>query len=302
MTGTTTHELTGLEPDNLLAFLALLGLLRSLETVQPEWHPRAVWRGSPLSATLKINREVTRDQIASEADAGIKQIGKSYAVLGDNDDIKFTVDEFRVLAEKTRTSRVESLIVCTLASDGAVKRNKGKVEPTAFCAMFGSGHQHFLKRLRSVPCEGTADDVQSALFKTWQYFDGTDSFRWDPIEDRRYALQFGDPSNTKNKIGTVTGANRLAAVGFGILASAPTARGLATLGMAVKDKQNYAYWPLPAVHTSLAAYLALLAHPALANQEESVRLADYGISAVARAERFQVDKYFSFARARMQFL
>jgi len=35
------HRLEGLEPDNLLAFLALLGLLRSLETARPAWRPRA---------------------------------------------------------------------------------------------------------------------------------------------------------------------------------------------------------------------------------------------------------------------
>ena len=32
--------LPGLEADNLLAFLALLGLLRALETVREEWRPR----------------------------------------------------------------------------------------------------------------------------------------------------------------------------------------------------------------------------------------------------------------------
>ena len=37
------HRLNGLEPDNLLAFLALLGLLRALETARPKWRPRARW-------------------------------------------------------------------------------------------------------------------------------------------------------------------------------------------------------------------------------------------------------------------
>lgn len=43
MTEMRTYRLAGLEPDNLLAFLALLGLLRSLQAVHPEWHPRARW-------------------------------------------------------------------------------------------------------------------------------------------------------------------------------------------------------------------------------------------------------------------
>ena len=37
------HRLAGFEPDNLLAFLALLGLLRSLESARPTWRPRAAW-------------------------------------------------------------------------------------------------------------------------------------------------------------------------------------------------------------------------------------------------------------------
>lgn len=297
--GTTEHELSGLEPDNLLAFLALLGLLRALETAKPDWHPRVKWHGSPLSANLIIDREVTSDQLASETDIGVKQIGQWYAVLDGYDDIKFTSEEFRTL-QRTCTNRIQSQIVCALASDGTIKKNGKKITPTAFCAIFGSGHQHFLKRLRSVPCDGTADDIHSALFETWQYLDDTPSFRWDPIEDRRYALQFGDPS--KNKIGTVRGANRLAAIGFGTLVSVPTTRGLATLGLVDKDKQKYACWPVPNVPTTLAVYLALLAHPDLANPKESFKLKLYGISAIARAERFQVEKYFNFTRARMQFL
>ena len=39
MTGRETHRLDGLETDNLLAFMALLGLLRSLEEARPDWRP-----------------------------------------------------------------------------------------------------------------------------------------------------------------------------------------------------------------------------------------------------------------------
>ena len=303
MTARTIHELKGLEPDNLLAFLALLGLLRSLETAKPEWQPRVAWRGSPLSAELEIRSAATSEQITAEANTGIKRIGKAYsAALEGKQDLKFAPAEFRALAENTRTRPIESRIVTTLASDGALKKNGKEVIPTAFCAMFGSGHQNFLKRLQHVPCEGTADDVRSALFETWQYEDKTDSFRWDPIEDRRYAHQFGAPRESKNKVGTVAGANRLAAVGFGTLVSAPAADGLATFGIAVMDREQYAFWPLPAVPTSLTAYLALLAHPMIESAENSMELIRYGVRAVARARRFQVDRYFNFARARIQFL
>ena len=38
--GNRTHRLERLEPDNLLAFLALLGLLRTLQAARPQWGGR----------------------------------------------------------------------------------------------------------------------------------------------------------------------------------------------------------------------------------------------------------------------
>jgi hypothetical protein len=302
MTATTIHELKGLEPDNLLAFLALLGLLRALETAKPDWRPRIAWTGTPLAAQLDLAVPAKAAEIASGAEAGIKRIGKSYAVLGGKKDLKFTSDEFRVLARAAK-SEVESRVVAALASNGALKRDEKEVEPTALCAMFGQGHQHFLERLRELTSDGTMEDIARALFEVWRYEDDTDGFRWDPNEDRRYALQFGDPSESKNKIGTVKGANRLAAIGFGALASAPTAAGLATLGsLANERRQRHVCWPLVEVPTSLAGHLALLAHPGLGDEETATRLASYGVAGVARARRVQVGKFVNFARARIQFL
>ena len=37
------RRLDGLDSGNLLAFLALLGLLRSLEEAEPSWLPRVAW-------------------------------------------------------------------------------------------------------------------------------------------------------------------------------------------------------------------------------------------------------------------
>jgi hypothetical protein len=52
----TEHRLEGLEPDNLLAFLALLGLLRALEEARPAWRPRVRWSidEPPLRPVLRL--------------------------------------------------------------------------------------------------------------------------------------------------------------------------------------------------------------------------------------------------------
>lgn len=79
MTTAVRHRLEGLEPDNLLAFLALLGLLRALEATDrdhPEgellW-PRAAWDidNPPLRPVLCLARHVTPRRVAEIAAQGV---------------------------------------------------------------------------------------------------------------------------------------------------------------------------------------------------------------------------------------
>ena len=55
MTAFATHRLDGLEHDNLLAFMALLGLLRALEGARPDWRARVSWTvdDPPLRPALR---------------------------------------------------------------------------------------------------------------------------------------------------------------------------------------------------------------------------------------------------------
>jgi len=302
----TTHRLTGLEADNLLAFLALLGLLRSLDTSKPEWEARVAWHGAPPATELRLAAAVDRENMIAEVNAGVRQLGEAYGF--DRKDLKYTVEEFRALAREAQRGRERGRLVAALASDGAVRRSskEGRVETTRLCLLLGQGHQHFLSRLTEMAQrerEEDEADLARALFETWRYEDKDESFRWDPIEDRRYAHQFGDPSESRNKIGTVAGANRLAAIGLGLLTSAPTATGLATLGVTgLRREQVVVCWPIVGAPTSLSGYVALLAHPWLGDEHTAPELAHYGVLAVARARRYQVDRYFNFERARIQFL
>jgi hypothetical protein len=133
-----------------------------------------------------------------------------------------------------------------------------------------------------------------------------DSFRWDPIEDRRYAYQYGDPSDDSNKIGTVPGADRLAAFGFALMTSAPAGGELTSLGIFRRDGNIIFCWPLVDVPTSLAGHLALLGHPALGDEARAKELAAYGVVAVARSDRYGVRvaqaEYHNLTRARLQYL
>jgi hypothetical protein len=300
---TTTLKLKGLEADNLLAFLALLGLLRALDAAKPQWYPRAAWRGTPMVGELQLDDISDADEIVAATEEGIQSLAQAY--IFDRANVTYTPDEFRRVAEEVRDDRRRAELIAALASDGAVKRDGEMVEVTPLCAMFGQGHQHFLARLAgSAKREHPANlaDLSDALFKQWRYEDDTDGLRWDPIEDRRYAHQFGDPSEAKNQIGTVTGANRLAAIGFAAFTSVPQATGLVTLGISGRRGERDVCWPLPNVPTSGTGYVALLAHPALGADDGAWALAAYGVYGVARARRFQVGKYVNFERARILLL
>jgi len=300
-----THLLTGLEADNLLAFLALLGLLRALDAVRPEWAARVAWSGTPPSAELHFACGVGREDAIAQANTGIHRLGGAYHF--DRKDLKYTADEFRATARDAQRDREHARLVAALSSDAALKRGSRneEVAATPLCAMFGQGHQHFLSRLTEMAHrEDKRDeaDLEGALFEQWRYQDKTEGFRWDPREDRRYAHQSGDPSEARNKIGTVTGANRLAAIGLSVLTSVPTSSGLATLGVSGDRRERRICWPIVGTPTSLSGYVALLAHPWLGDEQRAPGLARYGVVAVARARRYQVEKYFNFERARLQFL
>jgi hypothetical protein len=72
----TRFRLEGLEPDNLLAFLALLGLLRALEIARPDWNPRAAWEVDqpPLRPILTVVQPAGEGPICEVAAAGIAQL------------------------------------------------------------------------------------------------------------------------------------------------------------------------------------------------------------------------------------
>ena len=303
------HLLSGLEADNLLAFLALLGLLRVINTARPEWQASVYWAGMPLAARLTVKDTVDRSMLLLSVIEGVATLTPAYG-FDENKDIVYSQNEFRNLCKRSITKPRQLEIIAALGSDGCLKRDKDVIEPTPYCAIFGQGHQHFLARLREVVAYGSPSPTKAlkkevfeqALFNEWMYTDTTPSFRWDPQEDRRYALQFGNPSEERNKIGTVAGANTLAAIGFMQLITAPTQHGLEALGVMGRRGANVLCWPLPGVPTTLNGYMALMRHPDMHSRSAAPALAAYGITGVARANRIQVGKFFNFERAVIQTL
>ena len=312
------HRLEGLEPGNLLAFLALLGLLVALEHVKRDWRPRVRWSWDelPLRPVLVLRDAVPGHEVCEAAAAALSELATAHDFQG-RADVSHTVDEARIALKASRTTGGHAAaLTSALLSDAAVKVQQGKqldqVEATPLCLLFGQGHQHFLDRLDSVPrLEAppprgrgrksvqitAADCLAEALFASWARPDPTQSFRWDPVEGVRYALMFGDPSNASNKQGTQHGANRLAAIGLSVFTAAPVIRGhevrLGLPGGAWPGGFALA-WPLWKGAASLSAIAALLRHPALRDATAEA----LGVAQVRETRRFPLGKFMNFSEAR----
>jgi hypothetical protein len=108
-------KLKGLEADNLLAFLAFLGLLRALDSAKPRWRARAAWLGTPMIAELEVDGIVDADEIVLSADEGIRSLARDYKF--DRADITYKPDEFRLLGEEAHNAGQRAELVAALASD-----------------------------------------------------------------------------------------------------------------------------------------------------------------------------------------
>jgi hypothetical protein len=317
------HRLEGLEPDNLLAFLALLGLLRSLETARPAWRPRAAWdldRG-PLRPILLLAEPHAQRDITEAAVEGAGRLAELYDFSAEKSDdpaqkdLNYTDACARGLLSEAAAeeNRERADLWAALMCDAAAR--EGRIEATPLCLLFGQGHQHFLERLATVPRTEAppprgrgsnrvsltaSETIEEALFVPWLRQDPTPGFRWDPEEDVRYALRAGDPSAEKST--TQHGANRLAALGLPILTAAPVQRGnrvrLQVLGGSVARDFTFA-WPIWREPASLAAIRAMLSHPDLTGDPATAqtKLAHLGVEQVRRARRIGVGRFMNFTRA-----
>jgi len=322
MKASTTHRLDGLEPDNLLAFLALLGTLRAIEKAQPKLQPCISWTVDepPLRPCLHVAQALEREALAEAVARGVGQLAEAYD-FGGRTDLNFTPQECRKLlaaaAEAaTPRDRTRADLLAALMHDAAVKDGKDPaIDPTPLCLLFGQGHQHFLQRLTDVPRAAAppprgkgrqaapvtaAQAIGEALFEIWHRQDPTPSFRWDPAEDVRYATMGGDPTDPAFKVGTQHGANRLAAVGLPALGLAARSRGSRVRTVITAGRRDGAgtftfAWPIWQQPMGLRGIIALLTHPQLHTRDA---LAHLGVVDVLVVQRISVGKFMNFTRAR----
>jgi hypothetical protein len=312
------HRLDGLEADNLLAFLALLGLLRALETARPDWRPRACWDlgNPPLRPILSITEAVGINEICKATAAGIAALLAALDFRAASDLKLPTAEATDLLRRAGATSddssaRYFSDLCAALLSDAVHDRDDTKVEPTPL-AYPSVATSNFLRNLVTLANaelpekknrgrdptypKDAAQCIAQALFAPWQRSDRPVGLRWDPEEAKRHAYQWRAP--TKDLPTTQHGANRLAIVGLATLTAVPSTFGTRAQlsvvgGMGTGDRFSVA-WPIWSAPASLSAIRALLSHPQL---REPGALTHLGVDHVRIARRVSLDRLRNFTSA-----
>lgn len=181
-------------------------------------------------------------------------------------------------------------LLAAFGSDACREERSDAIAPTPFCFIKGSGQQFFLDTARQLMEHATPRTVRQALFEPWAYRDEKLSMRWDPIEDRRYALMDRDPTAPGNETTTVWMANLLGYRALVLFPCAPGRRELIATAWATLNEGDPAFtwpiWEFSAPPDTIRSLLQLreLAEP----QVDGPTLRARGVAAVFRSRRIRV--------------
>lgn len=303
----TEMILTALEGGNPLAYLAALGTLRIAALAWPEHHSRLSWRNieGRWRPCIDSDMDIAIEQwVAGLQDVLTKKDQKrAFQIAADltikcSDFRKNALDAQDTSAPDNRNyadflAAFGSEVVESLVNG----KKTGLIADTVLRTMSGAGHQHFLGFMLELARETNQENLYSSLFNTWNYSDPGPSLRWDPVDDRRYALRWKQPSGDPVK--TVRGANRLAMEALPLLPTSPCGGRLETTGFTQRKRRNVAWsWPVWSCSLSLDVVRSLLALPELQRDvPDRKMLYAMKIEEVYRSERITQGKYRNFTMA-----
>ena len=308
-----TIFLAGLRGDNPLGYLAAIGILASLEDIYV--NAKLSWSGLTPSLKLEQSMEETEAKVADEVGYRNMLIDVLYRSLRQGEDASSIVPGEKNLTFESRkiydiavkaayeatfpARRTVDLIAAYGIPDSDPEE---KMLPSNWVMLSGQGHQNFLENMANIIRGCNREHLESALFGSWEERDDgrNRSLRLDPSEDRRYALMDGDPADSKRKLETMIGANRLAIEALRFFPSFPVS-GKGRLGVVawkvgnVGKEQAKVRWPLWSCYAGGQIIKALLSQDLLWEVDKSADaregLLKRGIFAVIEARRIKVENY-----------
>lgn len=296
--------LNGLDGGNPLGFLAAIGTFRAVTeaTASVIWRMKWEMNGGCWSPLLIGDTTLTKDRLIELLMLVLKQV-KIDPALASYKDLAINQEDFRKVAqdaqdEATFANRHHADFVAAFGCDSlSISEKDPKIQDTALRTMNGAGHQHFLDSMRELAKETKPDHLFSSLFETWQYTDSKPSLRWDPTDDRRYALRWKEPSG--DPVRTMRGANRLAVEALPLLPTAPGARQLHTTGFSQRRGEGILFsWPIWDGCLSIDVVRSLLSSTELQKPlPDRNSLFVVGVVEIYRSQRITRDKYRNFTSA-----
>jgi hypothetical protein len=212
-------------------------------------------------------------------------LGKDPAALQEH--FRLTAQE--VIADASLNHRSCADLIAAFGCDAIVDSRSNKVRTTSFCFVTGSGWQYFLQNVRELLGRVDQPRIERALFEPSPHADERLSMRWDPIEDRRYAMMWCDPTSSGNEAKTNWALNLLAYRGLQLLPTVPRHYGLGTTGFTNHEGNPDWTWPIWSAWLSVDTVRSLLGLRELQEKEpDRALLNPVGIAEVYRASRIQV--------------
>lgn len=310
MSGTTAPNvlandalpLAGIDGSSPLGFLAALGILHALTR-----HSLNQRRGAAITLAWQSVDGCWQPAITGGGRDPNELLGQLQSALLASDSAPWTLDKKLPFdAVRLREAAVAAVSaaaylnregVDVLASFGveSVRDKEGAFLDTSLRMVragdsAGQGLLAYAARIRD---NTTWDDLRKALFHTWKFQDEDCALRWDPVENRSYALRWRDPS--KDRTESVRAANRLAIEAMGALPTVPVGHKVKTTGFGSPDgKTTSLTWPIWQASACLDVVRSLLTQPELQEKRpDAFALTSRGVAAVYRCDRIRTSKYYS---------
>lgn len=287
--------LAGLDGANPLAFMASLGVIHTISNYEPgkiswvindgSWKPKVTLPG------------VSRSSLVALLDAALgRELNDIWAI---SKRLPFEAEILRNATLKcARSLELSSRdIADTLAAWGSeiFVDDKGQFHDTAF-RMVRSGDsagQGLPDYARKLAKRCAKEDIDAALFGPWTFSDELSSFRWDPSENREYAMQATNPSKEGSQ--SPIGANRLAIEALKLFPTMPGLRGLETVGFrkgskGIDAELRWPMWTVPLGVDSIRSLLTcgLLFEP----QIDRAELREMGVAGVFASRQIKPNQYY----------
>lgn len=299
---TSALLLNGLDGSNPLGFLAAIGTLRIATEANSSANWRMSWKEQDgyWSPVLLGDRTLTADSLIELLMLALTEKKDAFEFA---DDLTINCKEFRKVAQSASdaadlTDRHDADFIAAFGCDSLpVSAKNSRIQDTALRTMSGAGHQHFIGSMRELVESTKSDHLCASLFEPWQYSDPKPSLRWDPLDDRRYALRWEEPSG--DPVCTMRGANRLAVEALPLFPTAPGEKKLHTTGFTQRRGKEVLFtWPIWEVPLNVDTVRSLLSLAELQEpRPDRKSLLARGVVEIYRSQRITRDKYRNFTPA-----